>query len=178
MGFIPLRPLSNEETAALTEAEKVRLERSQTYMREWAGYNMIQSHRPQALAFALSDSPAGWLAWTSELFAGFGEKVGAVHDDAILTNATIHWVAGTAASSIRHYYENAHDPKAWAPKANSGVPTAVAIFHEADVAIRKFSEAANTVVRWTEYEKGGHYPVMEVPEVWIKDVREFFSGLR
>jgi len=177
MGFIPLRPLSPEEMAALNNAEKVRLERLQTYMREWFGYNMIQSRRPNALAFALSDSPAGWLAWTSELFAGFGEKVGAIDDDTILTNATIHWFAGTTASSIRHYYENAHDPNAWAPKANSGVPTAVAIFQEADVPIRKFSEDAHTIVRWTEYEKGGHYPVLEVPEVWTKDVREFFASL-
>lgn len=177
MGFIPMRALSSEEIAALTNAERVRLERLQTYMRQWFGYNVIQSHRPHALAFALSDSPAGWLAWTSELFTGFGEKVGAVDDDTILTNAAIHWFAGTAASSIRHYYENAHDPNAWAPKANSGVPTAVAVFQEADVPIRKFSEDANTIVRWTEYEKGGHYPVLEVPEVWTKDVREFFRSL-
>jgi epoxide hydrolase len=177
MGFIPLRPLSGEEMVALTKTEKVRLQRLQTYMRDWFGYNVIQSHRPQALAFALSDSPAGWLAWTTELFAGFGEKVGAIDDDTILTNATIHWVAGTASSSVRHYYENAHDPNAWATKANSGVPTAVAVFQEADVPIRTFSEAANTIVRWTEYEKGGHYPVLEVPEIWTRDVREFFRGL-
>jgi epoxide hydrolase len=177
MGFIPLRPLSGEEIAALTDTEKIRLERLQTYMREWMGYNVIQTHRPQALAFALSDSPAGWLAWTSELFAGFGEKVGAVDDDVILTNATVHWVSGTAASSIRHYYENAHDPNTWTPKANSGVPTAVAVFQQADVPIRKFAEEANTIARWTEFERGGHYPVLEVPELWAKDVREFFGSL-
>ncbi|HEY6182899.1 MAG TPA: hypothetical protein VIW67_11675, partial [Terriglobales bacterium] len=36
-------------------------------------------------------------------------------------------------------------------------------------------EEANTIARWTEYEKGGHYPVLAVSDVWIKDVREFFS---
>ena len=163
--------------AALTKAEKVRLERLQTYLRDWFGYNVIQSHRPQALAFALSDSPAGWLAWTIELFADFGNKVGAVNDTAVLTNATIHWVAGTVPSSIRHYYENAHDPNAWTPKTNSGVPTAVAVFQEADVPIRKFAEEANTIARWTEYEKGGHYPALEVPDVWTEDVRDFFRNL-
>jgi len=176
-GFIPLRPLTAEEMASLGKSEKVRQERLQRYMRDWFGYNVIQSHRPQALSFALSDSPAGWLAWSTELFAGFGEKVGAIDDDVILTNATIHWVAGTVASSIRHYYENARDPNAWAPKTNSGVPTAVAIFQEADVPIRKFAEEANTIARWTEYEKGGHYPILEVPHVWVKGVREFFSNL-
>jgi pimeloyl-ACP methyl ester carboxylesterase len=178
IGFIPLRPLSNEEVAQLNNVEKVRLARLHGYMQNWSGYNTIQSQRPQALAFALSDSPAGWLAWSSELFTGFGEKVGAVPDEAILANATAHWVSGTAASSMRNYYENAHNPNAWAPKPNSGVPTAVAVFDEGDVPIRRFSEEANTIVRWTEYAKGGHYPTLEVPEVWTKDVREFFSGLR
>jgi pimeloyl-ACP methyl ester carboxylesterase len=178
IGFIPLRPLSNEEIAELTGAERTRLDRLQRYMQNWFGYNVIQSHRPQALAFGLSDSPAGWLAWSSELFSGFGEKAGAVPDDAILANATAHWVAGTAASSMRHYYENAHNPNAWSPKSNSGVPTAVAVFEEGDVPIRRFGEEANTIVRWTEYAKGGHYPAIEVPGVWTNDVREFFSGLR
>ncbi len=176
MGFIPMRPLSPEEMAALTGAEKMRLGRLQRYMQEWFGYNVIQSHRPQALAFALSDSPAGWLDWSCDIFAGFGEHVGAIADDVILTNATIHWVAGTASSSIRHYYEWAHDPAAWAPRANSGVPTAVAVFNEGDVPIRKIAEETNTIARWTEFEKGGHYPTLEVPDAWLEDVREFFRS--
>jgi epoxide hydrolase len=83
-----------------------------------------------------------------------------------------------AGSSIRLYYENAHDSGAWAPKANSGVPTAVAVFGHDEVPIRRFGEAANTIVRWTELERGGHFASLEVPELWTADVQSFFASLR
>jgi pimeloyl-ACP methyl ester carboxylesterase len=138
---------------------------------------MLQSSRPQSLAFAISDSPAGLLAWISELFASFGERIDAVPMDKFLTNFLIYWFTGTAASSIRLYYENAHDPDAWSPRANSGVPTGVAVFGYDEVPIRRYGETSNTIVRWTEFDVGGHYAVLEVPEVWIGDVRAFFGGL-
>ena len=90
----------------------------------------------------------------------------------------VYWLTGTAASSVRLYYENAHDPAAWAPKANSGVPTGVAVFGFDEVPIRRYGEAANTIVRWTEYDRGGHYAVMEVPDLWVGDVRAFFGRIR
>jgi hypothetical protein len=101
-----------------------------------------------------------------------------VGDERFLTNFMIYWFTGTAASSFRIYFENAHDPGDWAPKANSGVPTAVAVFQDGDIAIRKYGEDANNIVRWTEYPHGGHYAVMTVPQDWLKDVREFFRELR
>jgi hypothetical protein len=36
-----------------------------------AGYLKIHQTRPQTLAYGLTDSPAGQLAWNSELFMGF-----------------------------------------------------------------------------------------------------------
>ena len=177
MGFIPMGPVSPEEIASFTDSEKVRLKRVQRFMAEHFGFNMLQSSRPQSLAFAISDSPAGLLAWISELFTSFGDRVEAVPMDKFLTNFLIYWFTGTAASSIRLYYENAHDPDAWSPKANSGVPTGVAVFGYDEVPIRRYGETSNTIVRWTEFDVGGHYAVLEVPEVWIGDVRAFFGGL-
>jgi pimeloyl-ACP methyl ester carboxylesterase len=112
------------------------------------------------------------MAWMTQLMDP--EEVG----ERFLTNFMIYWFTGTAASSIRLYYENAHDPGAWAPKANSGVPTAVAVFQDGDIAIRKYGEDGNNIARWTEYPHGGHYAALTVPEVWLNDVREFFRGLR
>ena len=176
MGFIPMGPIEPDEIATFTEAEKLRLQRLQRFMAEYFGFNAIQSSRPQALAYALTDSPVGLLAWMSEMFTGFGEAPESVDQDAFLTNFLIYWFTGTAGSSIRLYYENAHDPEAWAPKANSGVPTAVAVF-ATDVAIRRFGEEGNTIVRWTEFEKGGHFAALEVPDVFAEDIRAFFSDL-
>ena len=177
MGFIPMGPIADSDIATFTEAEKLRVQRLQRFMAEHFGFNAVQSTRPQALAYGISDSPAGLLAWISELFTSFGDRPDAVPLDSFLTNFMIYWFTGTAASSLRLYYENAHDPLAWAPKANSGVPTAVAVFGFDEVPIRRYGEAANTIVRWTEFDVGGHYAVLEVPEVWTNDVRAFFGGL-
>lgn len=177
MGFIPFGPVSPEEIATFTDSEKVRLQRVQRFMAEHFGFNIMQSSRPQTLAYGISDSPAGLLAWISELFTSFGDRVDAVPMDRFLTNFMIYWFTGTAASSIRLYYENAHDPEAWSPKANSGVPTGVAVFGFDEVPIRRYGETSNTIVRWNEFDVGGHYAVLEVPEVWVGDVRGFFEQI-
>ena len=178
MGFIPFGPVSPEEIATFTDGEKVRLQRVQRFMAEHFGFNVMQSSRPQSLAYGISDSPAGLLAWISELFTSFGDRVDAVPLDKFLTNFMIYWFTGTAASSIRLYYENAHDPEAWSPKANSGVPTGVAVFGYDEVPIRRYGETSNTIVRWNEFDVGGHYAVLEVPDVWVGDVRGFFGDIR
>lgn len=178
MGFIPFGPVSPEEIATFTDSEKVRLQRVQRFMAEHFGFNIMQSSRPQTLAYGISDSPAGLLAWISELFTSFGDRVDAVPMDRFLTNFMIYWFTGTAASSIRLYYENAHDPEAWSPKANSGVPTGVAVFGYDEVPIRRYGETSNTIVRWNEFDVGGHYAVLEVPDVWVDDVRGFFGDIR
>ncbi len=138
MGFIPMGPIAPEEIAGFTDAEKSRVQRLQRFMAEHFGFNAVQSTRPQALAYGIADSPAGLLAWISELFTSFGDRPDAVPLDAFLTNFMIYWVTGTAASSMRLYYENAHDPDVWTPKANSGVPTAVAVFGFDEVPIRRW----------------------------------------
>jgi epoxide hydrolase len=178
MGFIPFGPISEEELATFNDREKVRLQRMQRFMAEHFAFNVVQSTRPQTLAYGISDSPAGLLAWISELFTSFGDRVDAVPLDDFLTNFMIYWFTGTAASSVRLYYENAHDPMAWAPKPNSGVPTGVSVFGFDEVPIRRIGEQSNTIVRWTELDVGGHYAVLEVPELWTSEVRAFFASIR
>ena len=59
----------------------------------------------------------------------------------------------------------------------SSVPTGVAVFAE-DVAIRRYAEQGNTIVRWTEYDRGGHFAALEAPDSLVGDVRAFFADLR
>jgi epoxide hydrolase len=172
MGFFPMGPVDEADLATFTPAEKKRLEVLHEFMQVKFGFNLLQSNQPQLAAYALSDSPVGLMAWMTQLMdpGEVGER--------FLTNFMIYWLTGTAASSIRMYYENAHDPGAWAPKANSGVPTAVAVFQDGDIAIRRYGEDSNTIVRWTEYPHGGHYAAFTVPEVWLNDIRAFFREIR
>ena len=171
MGFMPMGPVDDAVSAKFTDAEKERVARMQEFMQVKFGFNLLQTNQPQLVAYAISDSPAGLMAWMTQLFspAGLEEK--------FFTNFVIYWATGTISSSIRMYYEEGHSPTAWAPKANSGVPTGVAVFQDEDIAIRHFAEMSNTIVRWKEYPSGGHYAVMKAADVWLKDVREFFSSL-
>jgi len=62
--------------------------------------------RPAAIdvALALTDSPAGQLAWNSELFMGWGgENVDNVERDWFLTRVSIFWFTATAGSAAPMY---------------------------------------------------------------------------
>jgi pimeloyl-ACP methyl ester carboxylesterase len=181
LGFIPLGPVGEADLAALTDAEKVRLEMIHRFTTDQFGYNALQSTRPQTLAYALADSPAGQLAWIVEKFKEWTDPKAELPEDAVdrdhlLTNIMCYWLTNTAGSAARIYYENSHTGS-WAPTEQSPVPTGVAVFAQ-DVAIRRFAERGNTIVHWSEFERGGHFAAMEAPDLLVGDVRAFFRRLR
>jgi pimeloyl-ACP methyl ester carboxylesterase len=143
-----------------------------------AGYLKIQQTRPQTLAYGLTDSPAGQLAWNSELFMGFGgENVDAVDRDRFLTHVMLYWLTATAGSSAREYYEDARTGAGYRDVPNT-VPTGVAVFKNDFHTIRRFAERANNIVHWSVFDRGGHFAAMDAPDLLVGDLREFFRPLR
>src|SRR5215831_13177207 len=61
------------ELAGLSEADQARLAFMDKWGREMSGYAAIQATRPQTLSYALTDSPAGQLAWIVEKFKEWTE---------------------------------------------------------------------------------------------------------
>jgi pimeloyl-ACP methyl ester carboxylesterase len=180
-GFIPFGPVDPEEQATFTDAEKVRLERLNRFLSDQNGYFQIQATRPQTLAYALTDSPVGQLAWIVEKFKEWTDTSAELPEDAVdrdhlLTNVMLYWLTGTANSSARMYYENMHATGSWG-KPPSATPTGVAVFAQ-DVAIRRYAEQGNNIVHWSEFDRGGHFAAMEAPDLLVGDVRAFFRGLR
>ena len=175
-----LFPQVRGEPADLTEQEKARLESLRRFRSDGSGYFTIQATRPQTVAYALTDSPAGLLAWIAEKFNEWtdGGLPEAVDRDQLLTNVTVYWLTGTAGSSARLYFEAAH-AGSWGPPAMSTVPTGVAVFpREIAPAIRRFAEQSNTIVHWSEFGRGGHFAAMEEPDLLVGDVRDFFRLFR
>jgi microsomal epoxide hydrolase len=175
--LLPQGPLDQPD---LTDVEKARLERMQRFRASGSGYGAIQSTRPQTLAYALTDSPAGQLAWITEKFGEWTDgdlPDDAVDRDQLLTNVSVYWFTATAGSSARLYFESAHS-RGWAP-APSSTPTGVAVFpYEIAPAIRRFAEQSNAIVHWTEFDRGGHFAAMEEPDLLTADVRRFFRLFR
>jgi epoxide hydrolase len=100
------------ELAALTDDDRARLGRLVRSQAEMAAYAAVQSTRPQALAYALTDSPVGQLAWIIEKFKEWTDSADvpedAVDRDRLLTNVMLYWLTRTAGSSARQYYDTAH----------------------------------------------------------------------
>jgi hypothetical protein len=93
-------------------------------------YALEHSSKPQTLAHALSESPAGLAAWILEKFHRWSDCHGdldSVYDrDDLLTNLIIYyWATGTIGSSMRLYYETAHSTTAGYGRVE--VPTGMAM---------------------------------------------------
>jgi epoxide hydrolase len=171
------------ELEGLTEDEQTRLARFQNFRDDMMGYAEIQGTRPKTIMHALNDSPTGQLAWIVEKFKEWTDPAAALPEDAVdrdhmLANVSIYWFTGTSGSSANLYWETAHDPQTFAPKEPSGIATAVWLSMTQDVAIRRLAERDHNVVRWTEFERGGHFAAMEAPDALAGDVRKFYAELR
>jgi pimeloyl-ACP methyl ester carboxylesterase len=168
---------SPDPLAGLGEQEIDKVSAANASWQQRAGYATVQSTRPQTLAYALTDSPLGLLAWNLEWFVDYdptASEQAPIDRDAILTNVTIFWLTATAGSSARLYKE-AGD--AFSGGEPSGVPTAVAVF-PGDAAIRTLAERSHHVVRWTEYDRGGHFASLQAPDLLVEDIRAFGRELR
>ncbi|MGB3327841.1 MAG: epoxide hydrolase family protein [Thermomicrobiales bacterium] len=179
-GFIPWGEVSEEEKATLTPLEQERLDRLATWNRDGRGYFAIMSTKPQTISFGLADSPVGQLSWFLEKFHdwtnGHNEApAGAIDPDLALTDVMLYWVTNTAATASQMYWESMHSAM-WSQE-KSPTPMGVAVFAE-DVAIRRYGEDAYTIVHWSDFDRGGHFAAMEVPDLLVGDIRAFFAGLR
>ena len=149
-------------------------------MDEEFGYIAIQSTRPQTLAAGLVDSPVGQLAWIIDKFREWTHPRHALPDevldqDRLLTNVMLYWLTGTARSSA---YVGYAQESAWgAAKEPSGVPTSARMLAH-DIGIRRYGETEDTITRWTDVDRGGHFAALEEPTLLTHDVREFFHDLR
>ena len=164
------------EMAKLSDADTESLSGTTADFQNKAGYQKIQQTRPQTLGYALTDSPAGQLAWNAELWTGWGDYADYLDVDTYLTHVSIYWFTRTGVSSARHYYEDARSGAGYRDVPNK-VPTAVAVFPQDFRTVRTFAERANNIVRYTEFDRGGHFAYTTDPDLVAGDLREFFASL-
>ena len=77
-----------------TAEEQRLLDELNHFLNEETGDQLIQGTKPQTLAFALTDSPAGLAAWIVEKFRSWtdndGDPASAVPRDEMLANITLY----------------------------------------------------------------------------------------
>ncbi|MFC8382649.1 epoxide hydrolase family protein [Nocardia sp. NPDC057272] len=168
------------EFEGLSEADMAALQHLQWFHENKMAFNTLHSQQPQTLAYALADSPVGLLGWNAQLF---GESLDAQF---VIANVALYWLTGTAGSSLRFYYEDAHATEQ--PTEPTTVPTGLAMFAGDFQSIRRFAERDHSkIVSWNSYDTStgvggandaaGHYAAHEAPAVLVGDIREFFAGL-
>lgn len=162
----------------LDEDEKAFVEAARSWAVSEGGYAHMHTTRPQTLAHALNDSPAGLAAWIVEKFRAWGDTGGDVHSrfsrDDLLTNLTIYWATGTINSSMRLYFENVRDPGAI---GRVEVPTAYLMGPRDMIPTpRNWVNRAYALASWKLADAGGHFMEWEEPALVADDLASFFAG--
>ncbi len=167
-----------------SEDESAQVAKMREFAMEETGYMMLQKTKPQTPAIGMNDSPAGLLAWIVEKRRRWSDCGGDVErrfsKDELIDTAMLYWITQSFGSAARYYYEGAHD--LWRPEHEAmpcvAAPTAIAVLPgEITYPPRKFAERYYNLQRWTEFAEGGHFAAMEVPDLLVDDLRNFFRAL-
>jgi pimeloyl-ACP methyl ester carboxylesterase len=170
------------------EAEQTPQERDwartvSAFMAVERDYYNEQTHKPQTVAFALTDNPLGTAAWITEKLKGWSDSPSELEPvftkDQVLTDVMIYLVTDTIGTSAWYYRGRADENSNLTAKVN--VPTGFASFPRElptldppqSVLARNFN-----LVQYTKMPRGGHFACWEQPELFVEDLRQFFRKLR
>ncbi|MTD12611.1 alpha/beta fold hydrolase [Nakamurella sp. YIM 132087] len=160
----------------LTELESQWVADTRWFHTYGGGYSLQQSTRPQTLAYALVDSPLALLTWILDKFHLWTDRRSPVSRDRILDTVMLYWLSGTGGSAVRFYWEN------FPPRGNDervGVPASVTVF-PAD--IEKFprfwvEQRFRDLRSFSVAERGGHFPMLEVPAGYAGALRRSLGSM-
>lgn len=179
---VPVKPLGAEDPPR-TAAESAFEARAAEWSREEGGYQAIQSTKPQSLAFGLADSPVGLASWIVEKFRAWTDCRGDVLSVwplvSLIDNLMVYWTTNTIGASVRYYREAVKLRPPLKSDDFVSVPTAVAIWPQDLVAApRELAARLYNVQRYTVFQRGGHFPAWEAPELYAQDLREFAGAIQ
>lgn len=176
---------SDDELRNATEEERIMVEESDYYRQVLSAYSQQMSTRPQTIGYSLADSPVGLASWIYAMFQDVGgshsehgeaEKLFSL--DEMLDDIMLYWLPNTAASAARMYWEM--NQIHWAmPGEPLTVPTGLSIMPGEYVrrsrrwAERRYSD----LVMFNEVARGGHFAVLEQPELLVDDIRSTFRRM-
>ena len=137
--------------------------------------------RPDTIAAALIDSPAGLAAWIIDKFRDWSDCHGDLDSrfdrDTLLTIITLYWATGSIGSSFRQYFDWDHN----SPRPLITVPAAFTLSSEPSMANfpREIAErACSKIQHWSEPGRGGHFMPLEEPDLLAAELSDFFRPLR
>ncbi|KAL1877130.1 hypothetical protein Plec18167_004815 [Paecilomyces lecythidis] len=162
-----------------SEFERQALLVRANFEEDQSGYLEQQRTRPQTLGFALGDSPTGLLAWFVEKFHDWGDMHESFSNSDIITLVMMHWIQGVT-PGLRFYREAFGRKRREAERTFETylpVPTGVSMYAKEQLHCpRDWAAQAANIQYWKEYERGGHFSSLERPDLFVSDLRTFFSS--
>lgn len=172
-------------TSQLDPEDLRRLGLLSGFLATGSGYMSLQATKPQTVAAALTASPVAQLAWMLEKYHDWADtEAGGLTTEQVLTQASIYWFTGTAASSAQFYFDNAAVMPTSGPPSDPPPPLdrplGVSSFrNDPAPPVRAFAGGiATDIVHWSEHDQGGHFGALEAPEELSADLRTFARTLR
>ena len=165
-------PMTPEEQAFLDADE----ERDETD----AGYSWIMSTRPDTIAAALADSPAGLAAWIIDKYRAWSDCGGDLESrfdrDTVCTILTLYWVTESIGTSFRQYLDWPQNSK----RPTITVPVAVTLTSEPPFELfpRSIAErAASDLRQYSTPGRGGHFLAFEEPQLIADELGAFMRSV-
>jgi pimeloyl-ACP methyl ester carboxylesterase len=167
--------------AGLSGKERAAFDSLDTFFKKYRAYGAIMGTRPQAIGYALADSPVGLAAWIYDY--NNGEPARRLNRDDVLDDITLYWLTSTATSAARIYWETAGQSvvlSAAQKTADISLPVAITVFpDEVYRAPETWARRAyRNLIHFNEVDKGGHFAAWEVPELLSAELRAAFKSLR
>lgn len=179
--------------------ERLFYEASDAWM-EKAVYFTVQSTEPLTLAYGLTDSPVGLLAWIADKFDALSDDV---DPEDVVGLTALTWLTGTAWSGLRLYADDQTDWDAsdwgsdeasgdwsedtavaevesdqqWGAASEGDKPRAAFSIFPRDIGVppRALASRFYDVVQWTKHDRGGHFAATERPEDIAHDLLQAAS---
>ena len=174
-------PTEGEPTEEVREWQRA----SNAYRVQEFDYFNEQQHKPQTVAFALSDNPVGAAAWIAEKFKAWSDSGNNLDQtfskDQILTNVMWYLVTETTGTGVWFYRGSADDRSGSGARGKVNVPTGFASFPKEMPPLnppRSVLAQALNLVHYTKMPRGGHFACLEQPKLFVEDVRLFSRKLR
>ncbi|MBD0023550.1 epoxide hydrolase [Gordonia sp. (in: high G+C Gram-positive bacteria)] len=154
--------------------------RQGAYLNGDNGYAVIQATRPQAIGYALDDSPAGLASWIVDKFHSWVDFDSSIDDavdrDKLLDNISLYWFTRSATSSAGLYFE------AFSSLFTDISPLDCPVAYTRAKDIFQISEREartrfSDLRRYAGAARGGHFLALEQPAFFVDDLRQSVRAL-
>ncbi|PSN67550.1 alpha/beta-hydrolase [Corynespora cassiicola Philippines] len=185
--FMDAFPVVPTESDLMRQAKNETTEEENIYMNavaEWtAKYGThlpMLTQKPEMVALAFADTPVGFASWLWDLKHSCSNGYPYSNEE-IITDTMMQWIQSPY-GSIRTY----HDLSAPGDFPHTDVPSGVTVFGFGNEPFPEVGAFSLTPRSWIErrgdnltyynrYEFGGHWPAKSVPDLWVEELRKFFT---